>query len=69
MKGKLPIKAIITFAVLLIAGVILIATADKYIAGYGLVVLGNIGTAIIGGSLAFFLIEMFRWDREQNKGK
>ncbi|MFC1920960.1 hypothetical protein ACFLYQ_04460 [Chloroflexota bacterium] len=69
MKKEFPVKTIITFSVLVATGAIMSATADSFVAGYHQVVLSNMGSAIVGGSLAFFLIEMFRWDREQNKGK
>ncbi len=69
MKKEFPAKVVITFSVLVAAGAIMIATAGSFVAGYHQIVLSNMGSAIIGGSLAFFLIEMFRWDREHNKGK
>jgi hypothetical protein len=69
MNKEFPVKAIITFAVLVAAGAIVAATGDKFVTGYDQIVLANMGCAIVGGSLAFFLIEMFRWDRERNKTK
>ncbi|MFC2015232.1 hypothetical protein ACFLUP_04505 [Chloroflexota bacterium] len=69
MKKEFPVKAIIIFSVLVAVGAIITATADSFVAGYHQVVLANMGSAIVGGSLAFFLVEMFRWDREHNKGK
>jgi hypothetical protein len=69
MKNKFPVKATITFAVLVVAGVIVTATAGNYVTGYDQVVVANLGSAIFGGGLAFFLIEMFRWDRKRNRGQ
>ncbi|MFC2009837.1 hypothetical protein ACFLT6_00310 [Chloroflexota bacterium] len=69
MKKEFPFKAVITFAVLVAAGVTITATADSFVTRYHQIVLTNMGSAMVGGSLAFFLIKMFRWDREHNNGK
>ncbi|MFC2038707.1 hypothetical protein ACFLUG_02940 [Chloroflexota bacterium] len=69
MKYNFPVKAIITYTVLVIVGVVVTVTAGSYATGYERVVVANLGSAIFGGSLAFFLVEMFRWDRERIKDK
>ena len=66
MKKQFPVKAVITFVVLVVAGAILSATAGNYLSGGDQIVVTTMGGAVVGGSLAFFLIEMFRWDRERN---
>lgn len=67
MKNKSSseiIKATAVFVGLVVLGVSL-TVLSKFIAGnVEQNILINIGSAILGGSLAFFLIEMFRLDRE-----
>ena len=65
MNKEFPVKAIITFAVLVAAGVIVAVTGGRLATGNDQMVLANMGSAIVGGSVAFFLIEMFRWDRKR----
>ncbi len=63
---KLTLGAIIIFAVLAATGVSLTAISGNIASGFQQVVLANIGSAIFAGSLAFFLMEMFRWVRSKN---
>lgn len=62
-------KVIVTFIALLTAGIIIVVTSGFYVEGNNLLVLINVGSAIIGGSLAFFLVEVFRWDKRKNTVK
>jgi hypothetical protein len=63
---KLTLGAIIIFAVLAATGVSLTAISGNIASGFQQVVLANIGSAIFAGSLAFFLVEMFRWARRKD---
>ena len=63
---KLTLGAIIIFAVLAATGVSLTAISGSIASGFQQVVLANIGSAIFAGSLAFFLVEMFRWARRKD---
>jgi hypothetical protein len=64
-----PTRATVLFAALTVAGTVLVATADRLVAGFDQTVMGEMGSAIFGGGLAFFLVEMFRWARERNASK
>ena len=66
---KLTIRAIIVFAVLAAAGIVLAAMSTNIVNGPQQGVLSDIGSALFAGSLAFFLVEMFRWARERKPGK
>jgi hypothetical protein len=60
---SLLLYAIITFALLSIAGVVmaLIGVAVENTAGRELMI--GIGSAILGGSLAFFLMQLFEYEK------
>jgi hypothetical protein len=60
---SLLLYAIITFALLSVAGVVmaLIGVAVENAAGRELMI--GIGSAILGGSLAFFLIQLFDYEK------
>jgi hypothetical protein len=60
---SLLLYAIITFALLSVAGVVmaLIGVAVENAAGRELMI--GIGSAILGGSLAFFLMQLFEYER------
>ncbi len=62
-----PIATIIVFAFLGIAGVLMTVFAGNITIGFNQTILANLGSAILGGALAFFLVEMFRWSRERKK--
>jgi hypothetical protein len=67
MKNKSSseiIKATAVFVGLVVLGVSLTVLSKFIGENVEQNILINIGSAIIGGSLAFFLIEMFRLDRE-----
>jgi hypothetical protein len=64
-----PAKAVVLFVALAAAGITLAAMASELATGSDQTVLGEIGISIFGGSLAFFLVEMFHWDRERKTGK
>ena len=67
--NKLTIGATIIFAVLAATGIALAAMSSSIAQGAQQIVLAQIGSALFAGSLAFFLVEMFRWARERNAGK
>jgi|WetSurMetagenome_2_1015567.scaffolds.fasta_scaffold655775_2 hypothetical protein len=67
--NKLPIRAFIIFATLAATGVVLASISGNIFYGFQQLVMLNIGSALFAGSLAFFLLEMFRWDRERNASK
>ena len=58
-----PAKAVALFAVMAGAGTLLTATADRLATGFHQTVLAEIGSAIFGAGLTFFLVEVFRWAR------
>lgn len=64
-----PARAAVLFVALAVAGTVLVATADRLTNGFHQTVLAEMGSAIFGGGLAFFLVEIFRWARERNASK
>lgn len=64
--NKLTIGAIIIFATLAATGMVLASISGNIVDGFEQLVMLNIGSALFAGSLAFFLVEMFRWARERN---
>ncbi len=60
-----PIAQTLVFAVLAAAGVILAVAAPSLVATADAPSLTAIGAAMFGGSLAFYLSEVFHWDRER----
>jgi hypothetical protein len=62
---KLNVKAIVIFSALATAGISLNASSASIAAGVQQIVIADVGSAIFAGSLAFFLVEMFRWERER----
>ena len=65
MNKQSLLKAIITFAVLVAGGIVLSVVGVSNTSGGDQIVVSTMGSALVGGSLAFFLIEMFRLDREK----
>jgi len=65
MNKQSLVKAIITFAVLVAGGIVLSVVGSSNTSGGDQIVMAAMGSALVGGSLAFFLIEMFRLDREK----
>lgn len=59
------LKATTVFAGLVILGVGMTVGAQFIDGAFEQNVLVNIGSAIVGGSLAFFLVEVFRLERER----
>ena len=58
--------AVVVFVALAIVGVFLIASPTTFVSDPGDVdALRAIGTALFAGSLAAFLVEAFRWDRDR----
>ena len=64
MNKQSLVKAVITFAILVAGGVVLSVVGAKNLSGGDQMVVVTMGSALVGGSLAFFLVEMFRLDRE-----
>lgn len=62
-----PLATILVFAILAIVGVVMTVVAGDVTTGFNQTVLANLGSAIFAAALAFFLIEMFRWSREEGK--
>ena len=63
-KSRELARAIIVFAVLMIAGIVLALGATSFVeSALDKSVLISMGSAIVGGALAFFLVEMFRQNR------
>ncbi len=62
---RLEIAAVILFAVLTIAGVS-ITVFSSFFPGPSQIILVGVGSAIFAGALAFFLIEMFKWVRDES---
>jgi hypothetical protein len=59
------VKVTIVFVLLAVAGVGMAAAASVLAdTSADQAILINVGSAIFGGALAFFLVEMFRWARE-----
>jgi uncharacterized membrane protein YesL len=58
------IRATITFAILLAAGIILAVSGQYLPQAYDQIVLVVMGGALVAGSLAFYLGYMFTLDRE-----
>lgn len=59
------VQTVVAFVALLIAGVGMIIAARTLETQINQQVLMHIGGAMVSGGLAFFLIEMFRWDRDK----
>jgi hypothetical protein len=66
---KLNFKAVIVFGLLSAAGISLAMMSASITSGAEQIAIASVGSAIFAGSLAFFLIEMFQWDRERNTNK
>jgi hypothetical protein len=64
-----PGKATTVFAALTVAGTVMAVMAGEVATGFEQTVLAEMGSAMFGGSLAFFLIEMFHRERERNSDK
>ncbi len=62
---QLLVKATIVFIGLLVLGVGMAVGAQFTDGAFEQSVLVSIGSAIVAGGLAFFLIEAFRYDRER----
>jgi hypothetical protein len=63
MKSNLVLKASIVFAVLFGVGVGMVIVAFRLAPQELQQVLVPVGSAILGGALAFYLVEMFAIDR------
>ncbi|MGD2163150.1 MAG: hypothetical protein PVI81_03270 [Anaerolineales bacterium] len=63
MNDKLILKATIVFAWLFAAGVAMIIVAFRMVPEDLQRVLIPVGSAIVGGALAFYLVEMFAIER------
>lgn len=59
MKPSTPLTAAIVFAALTTVAVLFVTSAGTSVA----VVLPPIGAGILGGALAYFLLEMSAWER------
>ncbi len=56
-------QVVIVFVVLTVVGVGMVVLAQNILVEYERQLLIGLGSAIFGGSLAFFLIEAFRYNR------
>ncbi len=63
---RFPLAEVIVFAVLTAAGVAM-AAAPISMYGFNQAVLTSLGSAMFASSLSFFLVEMFRWNRDRAK--
>ena len=59
------IKIVVVFILLTVLGIGMATGALQIADELTRAVLMNVGSAIFGAALAFYLIEMFRWDRER----
>ena len=60
-RSREMFRAIIVFVALLVAGIVLAAGVTSFVeSALDKSVLVSMGSAIVGGALAFFLVEMFR---------
>jgi hypothetical protein len=67
MNKRQVIRSTVTFAVLLVAG-ILLAISGRNLAGtFDQLVLVVMGGALVAGSLSFYLGQMFTLDRESSQ--
>jgi|GEM_PF-6839350 len=57
------ISAVVVFVALTVAGVGMAVSARSIDDTFSQLVLVNVGAAIFGGGLAFFLVQMFWWAR------
>jgi hypothetical protein len=67
MDKKQVFKTTVTFVMLLIAGVGLAVSARVMQQPLEQMVLVGIGSALVGGALAFYLNQMFNLDRETSE--
>lgn len=60
-KSRELVRAIIVFVALLVAGIVLAVGVPSAVdSAFDKAALISMGSAIVGGALAFFLVEMFR---------
>ncbi len=64
-----PVKATALFVALTTTGVSVTVAAGTFANGLQQMALGELGSAVFAGGLAFFLIEIFRWARENNSSQ
>jgi FtsH-binding integral membrane protein len=64
--NRYPIAQTIAFTALAVAGISLAVLAPD-VAGAAPSAVTAIGAAMFGGSLAFFLLELFAWDGAQRR--
>ena len=62
MMDRYPIAQTVVFTALAAAGCALAVLAPGF-AGEDAAAVTAIGAALVGGALAFFLLEVFAWDR------
>ncbi len=67
MDKEQVIKTTITFVVLLVAGIALAVSSRFLQQPIEQMVMVGVGSALIGGSLAFYLNQMFNLNRETGK--
>ncbi len=60
-KSRFPAKTVAVFIALGAAGITVTSIAGKLVDGYNQTVLSEIGSAVFGGALAFFLVQIFAW--------
>lgn len=66
MMDRYPIAQAVVFAALAAAGCALAVLAPGF-AGDEAAAVTAIGAALVGGALAFFLLEVFGWDRDRRR--
>ncbi len=61
--NRFPVAQTIVFALLAGAGIVLAVAAPSLVGSSDALAVTAIGAAMLGGSLAFYLSEMFGWER------
>jgi protein-S-isoprenylcysteine O-methyltransferase Ste14 len=63
-KSRELVRTVIVFVALLVAGIVLAVGVPSAVeSAFDKSVLVSMGSALVGGALAFFLVEMFRQNR------
>ena len=65
MKKRIPVPVVVVFSLLAGAGITLASVGNVFATGFYQTFLVNVGSSMFAGALAFFLVEMFHWQRER----
>ncbi len=63
---RIPLSAVAVFSSLATAGLALASVGNAVAKGFYQTFLVNVGSSMFAGALAFFLVEMFQWKRQQS---